>query len=208
VKAKVKKLLFTSSGAVYGPQPEGMSHIPETYNGAPNPMNPASAYGEGKRIGELLCSLAHADHGIETKIARCFAFVGPHLPLDAHFAIGNFINDVLHNRPIHIKGDGSTRRSYLYASDLAVWLWTILFLGAPSGVYNVGSQDSLTIAEVAEAVSKKCDQGVEVKILDNSIHRNRTVCYTPNCQHAEISLGVRQSVGLGDAIAKTLKWHN
>ena len=51
------KLLLTSSGAVYGTQPNNLTHMPETYTGAPDPLNPASVHAEGKRSAELMCAL-------------------------------------------------------------------------------------------------------------------------------------------------------
>ena len=125
VACGVQRFLLTSSGGVYGPQPEDMAKIPEDWLGMPDPLNPANAYGVGKRAAEHLCALYHATHGIDTVIARCFAFVGEDLPLDVHFAIGNFIRDALWAEEIIVGGDGTPLRSYLDQRDLAQWLFDL-----------------------------------------------------------------------------------
>ena len=204
VAAGAKRFLFVSSGAVYGIQPPEMTHIPETYLGSPDPMDPNSAYGEGKRMGELLCAIAHQEHGLETTIARCFAFVGPHLPLDAHFAIGNFIRDATNGEPIKVK-DGTPYRSYLYAADLAIWLWTILFQGRAGHPYNVGSDREITIESLARTVASAESGSVAVQPLSSS-HSAHAYRYVPSVRFTHSSLDLNVSIPLVEGIQRTIAW--
>jgi len=202
-----KKFLLTSSGAVYGKQPAELSHIPEDYRGAPDPLDPRSAYGEGKRAAELLCTLAAQNNTLEMKIARCFAFVGPYLPLDANFAIGNFIRDALKGEPIVIKGDGSPCRSYLYASDLAIWLWTILFNGKNCQAYNVGSTNKVSSKELAEEISQKVSPRVPVRIINSAPGRFDNNNYVPSVTKAENGLNLSVLINQSEGINKTITWY-
>jgi len=201
------KLLLTSSGAVYGSQPSDLLRLSEGYTGAPNVLDPVSVYGEGKRIAEHLCVLYSAESKLECKIARCFAFVGPHLPLDAHFAIGNFIRDALQNKPIRIQGDGTPMRSYLYAADLALWLWTILFRGVPSRAYNVGSDKSVSILELAQQVAATLRPAVPIEVMQKAIPGVPILRYVPETKRALEELGLKQHIDLRTAILRTAVWH-
>jgi len=202
-----RKFLLTSSGAVYGKQPADLTHVPEDYVGAPDPLDPKSAYGEGKRGAEHLCALYAQGSEIEMKIARCFAFVGPYLPLDAHFAMGNFIRDGLNGGPIIVKGDGTPHRSYLYAADLAIWLWTILFRGASLRAYNVGSEESLSILDVAERVAEQFlpTTGVETGIEPDP--NKPSELYVPATARPRGELGLNQSIEVDDAISRTVMFY-
>jgi dTDP-glucose 4,6-dehydratase len=153
-----------------------------------------------------MCQSA-ASAELEIKIARCFAFLGPHLPLDAHFAAGNFLADGLAGRDIHIASDGGSVRSYLYAADLAIWLWTILFRGTSLRAYNVGAEEEIDIRTLAEAVAKVVNPAVSVHVagtrnLSQAIHR-----YVPSTTRAQRELGLRETVPLEEALRRTAAWH-
>jgi nucleoside-diphosphate-sugar epimerase len=199
--------LHTSSGGVYGRQPDEMTHIPEDYAGAPDPLDPWSVYGESKRAAELLCTVEAQRFGFQSKNARIFALLGPRLPLGIHYAIGNFIRDALQGGPIRIGGDGTPFRSYLYASDLMVWLWTILVRGAPGRAYNVGSGSGLSIADAAREVSEVFGGGLAIEIAGRPMPGQRGRRYVPSVERARLELGLQPRVDLATGIRRTAEWN-
>lgn len=202
-----RRFLFTSSGAVYGPQPPDMSCLPEDYAGAPASVDPASSYGQAKRAGEFMCTMVGRACGFDATIARLFAFVGPRLPLDAHYAAGNFIGDALRGRPIRIAGNGTPRRSYLYAADLALWLWTILLRGKAAHPYNVGSSHDLSIEDLARSVVRAAGTDASIEIAGKAVTGAAPQRYVPDTARAETELGLRPAITVADGLRRTLEWH-
>ena len=199
------RLLFLSSGAVYGRQPLDLSHLPETWEGAPQIGDSNSAYHEGKRVAELMGNIAATKQGLHFISARLFAFIAPFLPLGTHFAAGNFIRDALSSNQIEVQSGGGSVRSYLYATDLCSSLWALLARGESLRAYNVGSEREVTIKnlalEVASCINKDAD--VVVHGIDNYENVNR---YVPSVDRAMNELGISQIVSLAQAISRTSTW--
>ncbi len=209
------RLLYISSGAVYGSPTPGAAHFEENCRTSPNPLDRNSAYGEAKRYAELLCTLysGEAAQGslklpagqLTAVIARCFAFLGPHLPLNAHFAVGNFISDGLKGETIRVNGDGTARRSYLYMSDLTAWLWYLLARGDAGFAYHVGSEASQSIEAIASRVAAAC--GVSYAVAKKPEAGAQPSCYVPSTAVTRAKTGLAEWTSFDEALKKTIAWH-
>lgn len=189
-QAGIKKLLFVSSGVAE----VGFS-------------GKLTVYGEAKLAAEKLCAEQYYSGGVEYVIARCFAFLGPYLPLDAHYAAGNFIRDGLAGGPIEVQGDGTPYRSYLFSDDLAQWLLTILQSGKIGEIYNVGSDEAVTIKALASRVSEAFANKPEIKIAEAAEANKNPERYIPDIQKAKESLGLEVKTPLAEALRKTIDFH-
>ncbi|HET7696955.1 MAG TPA: NAD-dependent epimerase/dehydratase family protein [Vicinamibacterales bacterium] len=205
VRAGAVRFLMASTGAVYGRQPPNVSHVTEDFPGAPDPVSPQAAGAEAKRAAEMLCAL-HAEGALHPTIARCFAFVGPYLPLEGHLAMSGFLAAALDGRPIEILGDGTPVRSYMYASDLAAWLWTILLRGERGRAYNVGSEHAVSIADAARAVARIAGSAGGVTIAKHA-PVGPAERYVPSTERARTELGVTMTVDFDEALRRTVAWH-
>lgn len=203
VASGARRFLLTSSGAVYG-RLKGSTGVGEDCQQMPDPLVAGHAYGVAKRAAEHLCALYRDAHGLETVVARCFAFVGPDLPLGVHFAIGNFIRDALGAEAITVQGDGLPLRSYMHQDDLALWLTALLERGAAGEAYNVGSPLALSVGELAHRVRDLLAPGKPVHVLGRGDPSAQRHAYLPDVSKAE-SLGLRLHWSLDEAILDTAR---
>jgi nucleoside-diphosphate-sugar epimerase len=206
VERSVSSLLLLSSGAVYGKSEHESQRFRETSPSTLDSTNSSSAYGEGKRVSELLCSVYADQYSFKLKIARLFAFVGAHLSLQGPFAIGNFVRDALTKDQVLISGDGSPVRSYLDSKDLAVWLLKILFAGESGAVFNVGGQHPISIQGLAELVVSLTNSKAEICVAGQR-GLNGPQWYVPDTSKARSILELAESETLSSSILKYVDWN-
>jgi nucleoside-diphosphate-sugar epimerase len=202
----IERILFLSSGAVYGQQPIEIERISEDWNGSLNCNNALNTYAEAKRGAEMLCAIYVKQFRLNISIARIFALLGPYQSLDIHFAAGNFIRDAIKGNPIIVKGNGLPCRSYLYISDLIVCLWRMLLYAKSGKAYNVGSDESISIRELASLTSKILSDGKYI-ILNEKDKGWNLGCYVPNTDMINKELSLTRVISLKDAILRTAYWN-
>jgi dTDP-glucose 4,6-dehydratase len=197
-------VLFTSSGAVYGDIPEDIGNVPESWNGAVASYQPSSAYAEGKRSAEFLLSVATSRGICKGLLARMFAFSGVDLPMDRHFAIGNFVKDAVSTRTIQIRSDGSSIRSYMDQRDMADWLLRILEVGQTNAIYHVGSERSISIRDLAHLIAMRTEtilqQEVTVEVKGLKSPLDGVSRYVPSTLATRQALGVNETISLEESI--------
>ena len=193
-------LVHTSSGAVYGRQPLSVERIKEGWKNA-NLENEISAYGRAKLEAEQLISRASEAGQVRAANPRLFAFLGPHLAMDAHFAVGNFMQDALLGRDIRVEGNPSTTRSYLYPTDLTNGLLAIL-ADPRDVVLHLGSRIPVQISDLAKAVSVVFNDNPISYLAKDAVPSH----YVPETLAMRTIYGVDQRVSLTEGIQRWAHW--
>ncbi|WP_334158416.1 NAD-dependent epimerase/dehydratase family protein [Oryzomicrobium sp.] len=143
------RLLFLSSGAVYGGHFGTGEALSETSFGPLDPLDPRACYGESKRIAETLCGAYASQHGVHTTIARISHTYGPGLELDDGRVFIDLVAQILQGQDIVLHGDGLEQRPFCYITDMIAGLFTVLLRGHPGQAYNLGATSELSIRELA-----------------------------------------------------------
>lgn len=196
-------ILYVSSGAVYGVQPDNLLKIPESYafGTIENVPKNKRDYTFAKREAECAIIDLGVQKGLSVSIARCFAFVGPWLPRKQHFAIGNFIEDGLFGRSITVKAQHQVYRSYMHADDLTEWLMTIASNAKPDcPIYNVGSDTTISVRDLAVLVAQEFGVKTNLPVITERIIDR----YVPSICKAKNNLGLQIKIDLPSAIRFTV----
>jgi len=203
------KILFLSSGAVYGEMASGEETFWEEWRTSSMDRESLSAYVEGKRTAEAMLREATESGTCNGIIARLFAFSGEHLPRDRHFAIGNFVESSVTTKKIVVRSDGSSIRSYLDERDMAHWLLSIAQKGTSDQIYHIGSERAISILELAYLVAERSElmTGVKmpVEILGQSSPLDGVSRYVPSTVQTREKLGLSETISLESSIDGMLR---
>ena len=198
------QILYTSSGAVYGKQPEYLKRLNENYlfknkrlNFKNKDRNMYSIFKlRSEKIFKKLGQL-----GIKVSIARCFAFVGKFLPRKSNYIVGNFIQSILDRQPIKIKADYGIVRSYMHTDDLVEWLLKIVSKANNTcPIYNVGSNNPVNMRTVGLYLAKRN----KLSIKFNKIRTNFADIYLPSINKAKKELKLKLRYNSLKAIDDTI----
>ena len=199
-----KRTLVLSSGALYGGFDETrVSHISESERQAPAYAESLQALSIGKRVSEFLtkefCDRGHVD----ASVARCFSFIGPGLPTNLHYAVGNFVAQAVKGEDIVINGSGKPIRSFMYLGDMVFWIMTILLRGKSGEDYNVGSREGISISSLANEIVTVLGAKSKVVVLgksDQTSGNPPNYYYVPDTFKAERELSLFCRASLRESI--------
>jgi len=147
----VRGFLYFSSGEVYGQVDPSQLFITECAYGYVDPTHVRSCYAEGKRLGETMCVCWAHQYQVPAKIVRPFHTYGPGMRLDDGRVFADFVADILNNRDIVMKSDGTAVRAFCYLADAIQGFFRVLLNGQVGQAYNIGNdKGEVSVLELAQ----------------------------------------------------------
>ena len=142
---------------------------------------------------------------IKTSIARCYSFIGPHLPTNSHYAIGNFLYGAKYNNKIIIKKKNKVIRSYMYSDDMVEWLISILNNSKKkTTIYNVGSDELIELFDLAKKITKLFKN--KVLISKEGSESKNVDKYVPIIRKTKNDLKLKILYNLSNSLKRCLKF--
>lgn len=197
----LEKVINLSSGQIYGTIDS--HNIREGDFGKINSNSIAAIYPEAKRYAETLTNAYRSLHKLPTLQIRPFSFIGPFMDMNKPWAINNFIRDALKFKHIRILGNGKPIRSYMYPTDMAIWILNILVHGKVGSAYNVGSNVGVSLEEVALKIKNIIGSSVNIEILNMNDNCSE---FVPNIDHVQQELGLDLTVDIDETLTKSINW--
>jgi nucleoside-diphosphate-sugar epimerase len=200
------KIIHLSSSKVYGIN-YSANKIPESGEYVAK-INDKDIYIDSKRISEAICKAYTSELQLPIIIVRPFAFIGPFQSLEKPWAINNFIRDAILGGPVRILGNELTTKSYMYGSDFAYYMLSLLSCGTIGEVYNIGSSTPVTLVELANKIIKNINTEIEIKIKSSKDTYNDFSFEVPEMSKINNELNLKLAFEIDEALRRTIMWNN
>jgi len=202
----LQNIVHVSSGLVYGKNESGI--YDEFSFGSFNCNSINSIYTESKRMAETIAATCRNQFRLPISIVRPFTFIGPFQILQKTWAFNSIVREALLNNEIRILGDGKIKRGYMYGSDMAAWLLSILANPVMDNVFNIGSSTVTSLSDVASLVSSSLPGKPEIKYSNFTTNLQNNNDFIANTDRVKKTYGLKEQISLEIAIATTLNWYS
>jgi len=206
-KARVRRVVFTSTSEVYGctttiPTPEDSESV------FTPPDSVRWCYAISKLVDEHMCLTFARETKLETRILRVFNAYGPRLvSSDYGQVVGVFAEQLLNGEPPVIYGDGQQTRAFTYVSDIVEGIIKAAEMeGGASDIFNLGSEREITINKLADTMAQVAgvERGLKLIYVDAIPDEPRRRC--PLIEKAKTALSYQPKVDLASGLKQTIDW--
>jgi len=160
-----KKVLIASTSEIYGKNTNGSLHE-ETDRILGSPLKTRWSYSTSKAVDEILAHVYWKEKGVPTIIMRLFNTVGPRQSGAYGMVIPRFVSQALAEKPLQVHGDGKQSRCFLHVRDVVEALVKVSeHPGAVGQVFNLGSQEEITIEELAKRIIRIVGSRSQIEYL-------------------------------------------
>ena len=210
-KHKNSKILFTSSGVVYGPRKIKKKFKEKDLVSLKNVSNfkgYKKEYAKSKIIIENKFKEL-GKHGYNVSIARLFTFIGKRILIKNDFAITNLVKQAQNPKikNISLNSSKNVYRGYMHSDDLIRWIIKILInSNSKCDIYNVGSDEAITIKQLANLIAKKFKKNISIK--NKKISKDNIDYYVPSISKIKKELNLINKFNIIKSLDQILKVWN
>lgn len=201
VSARIKpNFIHLSSGAIYGLPARQIENISEIQSHSPVNLENWE-YAKCKSAIEELVVKGSKNGKLNGSNPRLFSFIGPHLPINYTFAIGEFVSKAIEKKKIIINGNLTSTRSYMYPTDMVTWILSILVKPTIETIH-IGSEYAIQMKQLAETVNY-IFEGVGVDSIQSVESPNH---YVPQTFQTRQKYNLNESVSLKQGLERWKSW--
>jgi UDP-glucuronate decarboxylase len=202
-----RSFLYLSSSEIYGDPPPDKVPTSEDYWGHVSSTGPRACYDESKRLAETLCMTYHQLYGLAVRLVRPFNVYGPGLRLDDGRIVPDLMRAALAGEAMTLYSDGRATRSFCYIADFVAAIPHLMLPDVPSGPYNVGNDEEITIRRCAEIVDELAGgPGVRFATSDEADYlRDNPQRRCPDLTRTRAAIPWSPQVPAREGLARTLE---